>query len=81
MSDFAKYLNSISEELRILNEDISKITIEKKKEEEGKELKKPSLKSIQSITKIHKNKEEAQKAKECPELEFINDRMNRIFSK
>lgn len=85
MSDFAKYLNSISEELRLLNEDISKIITEKKKEQEGKESKKPSLKSIESVTKMHKNKNEAEnsnkKSDESREIDFIKDRLNRIFSK
>lgn len=81
MSDFVQYLKQISEEFRLLNEDIGKIVAEKKKEAEGKESKKPSLKSIQSVTKMHKNKEELERAKENPEIEFINDRINRIFSK
>ena len=78
MSDFVKYLKQISEEFRLLNEDVEKIVAEKKNE--GK-VKVPSLKSIQSITKMYNNKEELQKAKESPEVDFIKNRINRIFSK
>jgi hypothetical protein len=104
MSDFIQYLRQISEEFRLLNEDIGKIVAEKKKEAEGKESKKPSLKSIQSVTmmhkskneaknlgtiqsvtKMHKNKTEAENSNknsgENKEIDFINDRINRIFSK
>lgn len=79
MSDFVKYLNGISEELRILNEDISKIIAEKKNK--GEENKVPSLKSIQSVTKMHKNKSEAENSEKNKEIDFIKDRINRIFSK
>jgi len=76
MSDFVKYLKQISEEFRLLNEDVEKIVIEKKNE--GK-VKVPSLKSIQSVTKMHKNKIEAENSNK--EIDFIKDRINRIFSK
>jgi len=76
MSDFVKYLKQISEEFRLLNEDVEKIVIEKKNE--GK-VKVPSLKSIQSVTKMNKNKIEAENSNK--EIDFIKDRINRIFSK
>ena len=76
MSDFVKYLKQISEEFRLLNEDVEKIVAEKKNE--GK-VKVPSLKSIQSVTKMHKNKIEAENSNK--EIDFIKDRINRIFSK
>lgn len=106
MSDFVKYLKQVSEEFRLLNEDVEKILIEKKKQSEGKESKNPSLKSIQSVTKMHKSKNEAKNLgtiqsvtkmhrnkneaensnknknpEENKEIDFIKDRINRIFSK
>ncbi len=81
MSDFVKYLKQISEEFRLLNEDVEKIVAEKKNELEGRESKKPSLKSIQSVTKMHRNKNDAENSGKNKEIEFINDRINRIFSK
>jgi hypothetical protein len=99
MSDYAKYLKSVSEELKILQGDITRIIIAKEKEakEKGKsqevkkdiskktttkeQFQKISLKSMQSVTSMYKDKEEIKKANENPEIDFITKRLGEIFNK
>lgn len=103
MSDFAKYLRHVTDELNILNGDFSKMVAaktkkmrdeasEKKDEEtkgEGKaglikktaqeQFKELSLKSLQPVTTLYKDKKEIERAKENPELDFVNKRLKSIF--
>ena len=90
MSNFAKYLQHVSDELLILQGDIGRIIATKKEEaknpdkQEDKQdkqsnFKKIPLKSLQPVTKIYKNKTEILKAKENPEVDFITKQLENIF--
>jgi len=95
MSDFGDYLKKVHEDLKILSEDIAKITVEKQKEAATKEpakkeistgkedaaakFKKISLKSLQPVTKLYKNEDEIKQAKANPEVDFVAKRLEDIF--
>ncbi len=100
MSDFAKYLETIAEELKILEGDIQNIIDSKsdgstkggrksiqpmtrmyrdKNDAESISKGKVNNRSLQSVTKISKNKSEVENSSQ--DIEFIKDRINRIFSR
>jgi len=56
-----------------LKTDIEKISISSKTGE------KASRSSLEPITRLRKNKEEIEKAKENPEIQFIEDKLNDIL--
>lgn len=95
MDNFAKYLQHISSELKVLEGDVAKIIISKtqeakqtknqdkkdvnKKVTAQEQFKKISLKSMQPVTKMYKSKEDIQRAQNNPEIDFINKRLEDIF--
>ena len=73
---YIDYLVRTSNNLKILAEDIQKIIASKEKEEKEP----PSLKSIQQRTVLRDNVEELKDAQENPELTFVKDQIEKIFS-
>jgi hypothetical protein len=73
--DIVEYFENISRGLKTLVKDAEVMAnnIEKPKEE------KRSLKSMQPMTRIRKDKGEIEKAKANPEITFIEDTLKDIF--
>ena len=80
MGDLTKYFEKMAEDLKILSSDIQKIA-ENKKSDKPKDFKKTSLKSLQKVTKLYKNKEEIDNAKKNPEVDFVLKKLEDIFRK
>lgn len=84
MEAYKQYLAEVISELGVLSEDIKKLIAENFKEEQDgkrKDFKDVSLKSMQSTIKLFKTKEEANEAKEIPELDFIRSQLEKILDK
>ena len=86
MEKLYKSLKTAKAELQILKEDIEKIIVNKANKDskdikDNKEKKNVSLKSMQQVTTLYKNKQELDYAKENPEKAFITKKINEIFGK
>jgi len=73
--DIEKYFENIAIGLRNLSKD-TEVMINNLGKEEGE---KRSLKSMQPVTRIRKNKAEIERAKANPEITFIEDKLKDIF--
>jgi len=83
-----QYFQQTYDDLKTLEGDISRIILSQKEEEKDdkqkdeKEKKKGvNLKSLQSVTKLYKSKEEIEEAKKSPEIDFVTKQIDKIFSK
>jgi len=84
MDDLVKYFDKMAQDLGILAGDVERIIANKKEEGSGKkeeDKKKMSMKSMQPVTRFHKNKEELIEAQKNPDLDFINSKIEDIFGK
>jgi len=86
MADLSKYLERMHTNLKVLQEDISRIIVNKEKEEaeikvSGKATSpKLSMKSLQRVTTLYKNEAELKEAqKEDPDILFIKNQTKIIF--
>ncbi len=76
------YFNGLSLKVKLAKEDIDILVkkIESKdKEDVGINKRIVSSSKIEPITRLRKNVEEVKKEQECPEVQFIKDRIEDIF--
>ena len=80
MEEISKYFQKIADDLKILAEDVQRIVINKKREQESSKSEKPpvklGMKSMQKMTIIYKNQKEILEAKKEPELAPSDEEQN-----
>ena len=79
MEDFGEHLKKTITDLNDLSGDIKKMIAKKNKEEKGGVKENTSLRSLQPTIKMYSSKEDAQNAKENPEIDFIQSQLAKIL--